>query len=55
MWREVAPRLAHRFTVVCPDLRRYGRSGGPLETGHFFSEEIPGRTAQELSNFFAGS
>jgi haloacetate dehalogenase len=30
MWREVAPRLAHRFTVICPDLRGYGRSGCPV-------------------------
>ena len=29
MWREVAPLLAHRFTVICPDLRGYGRSGCP--------------------------
>jgi haloacetate dehalogenase len=29
--------------------------GGPLEAGHFFPEEIPDRTAQELSDFFAGS
>jgi len=29
--------------------------GGPLEAGHFFPEEIPARTAQELSDFFAGS
>jgi haloacetate dehalogenase len=29
MWREVAPRLARRFTVVCPDLPGYGRSGVP--------------------------
>jgi haloacetate dehalogenase len=29
MWREVAPRLARSFTVVCPDLRGYGRSGCP--------------------------
>jgi haloacetate dehalogenase len=33
MWREVAPRLARRFTVVCPDLRGYGRSGCPPSTG----------------------
>jgi haloacetate dehalogenase len=24
MWRSVAPLLAHRFTVVCADLRGYG-------------------------------
>src|SRR5215831_1378467 len=29
MWRRVAPRLARNFTVVCPDLRGYGRSGCP--------------------------
>lgn len=29
MWREVAPRLARRFTVICADLRGYGRSGCP--------------------------
>ncbi len=29
MWRHVAPILARRFTVMCPDLRGYGRSGCP--------------------------
>lgn len=29
MWRAVAPILARRFTVVCADLRGYGRSGCP--------------------------
>ncbi|MGH7578797.1 MAG: alpha/beta fold hydrolase, partial [Gemmatimonadales bacterium] len=29
MWRGVAPRLARGFTVVCADLRGYGRSGCP--------------------------
>jgi haloacetate dehalogenase len=29
MWRDVAPRLAREFTVVCTDLRGYGRSGYP--------------------------
>ena len=29
IWHEAAPRLAKRFTVVCPDLRGYGRSGKP--------------------------
>src|SRR5919204_3745335 len=29
MWRGVAPLLARSFTVVCADLRGYGRSGCP--------------------------
>jgi haloacetate dehalogenase len=29
MWADVAPRLAHRFTVVCADLRGYGDSTKP--------------------------
>src|SRR4051812_35673145 len=29
MWHLVAPRLADRFTVVCPDLRGYGDSSKP--------------------------
>jgi haloacetate dehalogenase len=29
--------------------------GGPLDAGHFFPEEMPERTAQELSGFFATS
>jgi len=29
MWRQVAPALARRFTVVCADLPGYGRSGCP--------------------------
>lgn len=29
MWHEVAPRLADKFHVVCPDLRGYGDSSKP--------------------------
>src|SRR3954469_13736940 len=29
MWHWVAPMLADRFTVVCPDLRGYGDSDTP--------------------------
>jgi haloacetate dehalogenase len=31
-WRDVAPRLASRYTVVCADLRGYGQSGCPAST-----------------------
>ncbi len=32
MWRGVAPLLTRHFTVVCADLRGYGRSGCPPST-----------------------
>jgi haloacetate dehalogenase len=32
MWRRVAPLLAPHFTVICADLRGYGRSGCPATT-----------------------
>ena len=32
MWHRVAPALARQFTVVCADLRGYGRSGKPAST-----------------------
>jgi haloacetate dehalogenase len=32
MWRDVAPRLAGQFTVVCADLRGYGGSSTPAST-----------------------
>ena len=35
MWHLVAPELAKRFTVICPDLRGYGGSHKPPATaGH---------------------
>ncbi len=36
MWRDVAPRLADRFTVVCADLRGYGKSGTPASSDDHF-------------------
>ncbi len=38
MWHKLAPALAERFTVICPDLRGYGDSakppGGPDHAGY---------------------
>lgn len=38
MWHKLAPQLAERFTVICPDLRGYGDSekppGGPDHAGY---------------------
>ena len=33
MWHAVAPALAERFTVICPDLRGYGGSLKPRGHG----------------------
>jgi haloacetate dehalogenase len=32
MWRSLAPKLADNHTVICVDLRAYGRSGTPPST-----------------------
>ena len=32
MWRHVAPHFASNHTVICVDLRGYGRSGVPAST-----------------------
>ena len=32
MWRFLAPKLAENHTVICADLRGYGRSGTPAST-----------------------
>ncbi len=32
MWRDIAPRLIDRFTMVCADLRGYGRSSCPASS-----------------------
>lgn len=34
-WHRVAPILAERFTVVCPDLRGFGESSKPVDTPNY--------------------
>jgi haloacetate dehalogenase len=36
MWRFLAPKLAENHTVICVDLRGYGRSGIPASTDDHF-------------------
>ena len=36
MWRFLAPKLAESHTVICVDLRAYGRSGIPASTDDHF-------------------
>jgi haloacetate dehalogenase len=36
MWRFLAPKLAENHTVICVDLRAYGRSGIPATTADHF-------------------
>jgi len=36
MWRLLAPKLAEDHTVICPDLRAYGRSGIPASSDDHF-------------------
>lgn len=36
MWRSLAPKLADNHTVICVDLRAYGRSGTPSSTDDHF-------------------
>ncbi len=36
-WAVVAPLLSKKFTVVCPDLRGYGQSGKPPDSGDAYS------------------
>jgi pimeloyl-ACP methyl ester carboxylesterase len=48
-WRHVAPRLAERYTVVCPDLRGYGGSEGPPSDGRAtYSKRAMARDVRRL-------
>lgn len=52
MWHRVAPRLAERFSVVCPDLRGYGDSGTPVsdESHESYSKRVMARDQLQLMN-----
>jgi haloacetate dehalogenase len=46
-WHKVAPRLAERYTVVCPDLRGYGDSDKPASSDNDFSTYCKRTTAND--------
>lgn len=49
-WHRVAPRMASGFTVVCPDLRGYGRSSKPApdEAHEVYSDRAMARDVVAL-------
>ena len=63
MWHAVAPALAERFTVICPDLRGYGESFKPDATNDhapYAKKEMVRDMVQLMehfghSEFFVGS
>jgi haloacetate dehalogenase len=50
MWRSLAPKLADNHTVICVDLRAYGRTGIPSSThGHLpYSKRAMGQELVEV-------
>src|SRR5467141_1211360 len=52
MWRFLAPKLAENHTVICVDLRAYGRSGIPASTDdHFpYSKRAMAKELVEVMN-----
>jgi hypothetical protein len=56
MWRDVAPQLADGHTVICVDLRGYGRSGCPPSTNDTVSGPWRGKWSPSWRNSaFPGS
>jgi haloacetate dehalogenase len=54
MWHAVAPQLAKRFTVICPDLRGYGGSLKPTATSDHapYAKRAMARDLVELMEHF---
>jgi haloacetate dehalogenase len=54
MWNAVAPELAKRFTVICPDLRGYGGSLKPPATSDhapYAKKAMAGDMAEVMAHF----
>jgi haloacetate dehalogenase len=54
MWHAVAPLLARRFTVICPDLRGYGQSFKPEATPDHtaYAKKAMARDAVDIMEHF---
>ncbi len=54
MWNAVAPELAKRFTVICPDLRGYGGSLKPPATSDHvpYAKKVMARDMAEVMAHF---
>lgn len=54
MWHKVAPELARRYTVICPDLRGYGGSMKPPATADHapYAKRAMARDMVELMEHF---
>lgn len=54
MWHEVAPRLADKFHVVCPDLRGYGDSSKPTggQDHYLYSKRAMAQDMVEVMSSF---
>jgi haloacetate dehalogenase len=50
MWARIAPRLAETHTVICPDLRGYGKSGKPDDVADYSFREM----AADMLGLMAG-
>ncbi len=57
IWHHVAPRLAHSFHVMCPDLRGYGDSSKPPSTAdHYpYSKRAMAQDMVEVMSHFGYS
>ncbi len=49
MWHKLAPALAERFTVICPDLRGYGDSAKPPSDADHFAYSKRAMAADQVA------
>jgi haloacetate dehalogenase len=52
MWRHVAADLAADHTVICPDLRGYGDSDKPVDTGETYAKRTMAADAVAVAKAF---